>query len=343
MRRTLPAPNLTAVLALSALADLLLYRIASAVFLPSQNGSMVERWAVDLARFSANLSSILALVLAVVALLYALGSDQVFPRSMRITVSTIGLFFCALAAIGVLWNLAPQYGVHLRISHGFLAFFLAFGVWHGRRSWRAKLGITLFAVPLVMQALALFQLRMSWSSPSPVAVARLAHVLTLAAMLTAPVLVAPRPRTGWRVVVTILSGVLLAAAASAALLLRFDLVQAALFYGLRIDLTGMASTPERVYSAVLIAAYASLGAAVVSCLWGPGRSRLAGWGLLLLAATGTEISSPKPALFSLCGLLALAVASATIPTSAADVPSTRHPPPIGSELQTKLDGPEAAG
>ncbi len=43
MRRAAFAPNLTAVLAVAALADLVLYRIASAVFLPSQHGTPAER------------------------------------------------------------------------------------------------------------------------------------------------------------------------------------------------------------------------------------------------------------------------------------------------------------
>jgi hypothetical protein len=310
MRRRLPPPNLTALLALAALADLVLYRVASAIFLPINNGTRAERWLGDIALFAANFSGILALVLAVVALLFALGSDQIFPRSMRITVSTVGLFFCALASIGVLWSLAPQYNVHLRISHGFLAFFFAFGVWHGQRPWRAKLGLTLFAVPLVLQAFALFALRMSWSTPDPSQLARLGHALTLAAMIAAPVLVAPGPWSRARAVVTIGSFVLLGAAGIAAVTLRFDLVQAALFYGLRIDLTGLASTAERVYSGAVVAAFACLGAGAAGCLWGSGRARLAGWGLLLMGVAGAEISSPKPALFTLCGLLAMAVASA---------------------------------
>jgi hypothetical protein len=102
----------------------------------------------------------------------------------------------------------------------------------------------------------------------------------------------------------------LATGLGAATILRFDLVQAALFYGLNIDLAGLASTTERLYSGALIAAFACLGAGITGCLWGPGKSRLAGWGLMLMAAAGAEITSSKPALFTLCGLLALAVAGA---------------------------------
>jgi hypothetical protein len=308
MRRSLPAPNLTAVLALAALAELVLYRITSPIFLPTQDGSTAERWLAGTAVFVSYLSSILALVLAVVALLHALGSDKVFPRSMRITVSTIGLFFCSLAGIGVLWSLAPQYSTHLRISHGFLAFFLALGMWRGPQPWRFKVGITLFAVPFVLQAFAIFALRMSWSHPDPRGIARLGHAMSLAAMVAAPALLTPRPWKVSGIAVALGTGLVAAAGLGAAILLRFDLVQAALFYGLHIDLTGLASTVEQVYSGALVAAFACLVAGITGCLVGAGRARLAGWGLLLIAVAGAEITSPKAALFALCGLLALAVA-----------------------------------
>jgi hypothetical protein len=332
--RKLPTPNLTALLALSALAELFLYRITNAIFLPSQDGTTAERWLADTALFTSHFSGILALILAVVALVTAMGGDQVFPRSMRITVSTIGLFFCALAAMGVLWTLAPQYNVHLRISHAFLTLFLALGLWHGGRPWRAKLGITLFAVPIVVQAFIVFGLRMGWVQTAPGQLARLAHAMTLTAMMVAPVLLTQEP-WGWlRVALAITVGLGLAAGLAAALVTRFDLVQAALFYGLSIDLGGLASTGERLYSAALVAAFASLGAGIAGSLLGSARSRLAGWGLLLMAVAGAEITSPKPALFTLCGLLALVV-SGTARTSPATTTDEPHlPPPAAPSTQT---------
>ena len=323
MRRLLPAPNLTALLALSALAELIFYRILSAVFLPSQNGTTAERWAADFALFISNFSGILGLLLAVAALLHALRSDQVFPRSMRITVSTVGLFFSALAGLGVLWILAPGYHVHMRISHGFLILFLALGVWHGARSWRSKLAVTLFAIPIVLQAAALFVHRMAWSRMDPGQMVRVAHAIALAAMTATPVLVVPWPWRKSRIAITLGAGTVLAAALSAATVLRFDLVQAVAYYGLRIDLTGLASSAERLYVGALIAAFACLGAATAGCLIERGRSRLAGWGLLLLAVAGTEIGSPKPALFTLCGLLALAMA--TVQENRVAVPGENTP------------------
>jgi len=323
MRRILAGLNLTALLALSAFADLVLYRVLSAIFLPSQNGTAAERWAASAALFASNFSGILALLLAVVALVHALRSDQIFPRSMRITVTTVGIFFAGLAGLGVLWILAPRYNVHLRISHGFLVFFLALGVWHGGRSWRSKLAITLFAIPIILQAAALFAHRMAWSRLDPEHMARVGHAIALAAMTTTPVLVAPWPWRRARMAITVAAGTLVAAALAAATVLRFDLVQAVAYYGLRIDLTGLGSSAERLYAGALIAAFACLGATTVGCLVEKGESRLAGWALLLLGVAGMEIGSPKPALFTLCGLLALA--AATVQKDRLPEPATRVP------------------
>jgi hypothetical protein len=309
MRRLLAGLNLTALLALSALAELIFCRILSAIFLPGHSGTNAERWAANIAIFVSNFSGILALLLAVVALAHALRSDQIFPRSMRITVTTVGVFFAALASLGVLWILAPRYLVHLRISHGFLVFFLALGVWHGARPWRSKLAVTLFAIPIILQAAALFAHRMAWSRLEPAQMLRVGQAIALAAMTATPVLVAPWPWRKARMAITIAAGTLVAAALSAATLLRFDLVQAVAYYGLRIDLTGLGSPAERLYVGALIAAFACLCAAVVGCLSEKGRSRLAGWALLLLGVAGMEIASPRPALFTLCGLLALAAAT----------------------------------
>jgi hypothetical protein len=71
----------------------------------------------------------------------------------------------------------------------------------------------------------------------------------------------------------------------------------------------MAASTARLHTGATIVAFACIGAAAASCLVRPGRARLTGWGLVLLAVAGMEISAAKPALFTLCGLLALAVAS----------------------------------
>jgi len=325
MARILARLNLTALLALSALAELISYRILSAIFLPSQNGTAAERWAASGALFVSHFSEILALLLAATALVHALRSDQIFPRSMRITVSTVGVFFTALAGMGVLWILAPRYYVHMRISHGFLVLFLALGVWHGERTWRSKLAITLFAIPIVLQAAALFAHRMGWTRLDPAQMIRVGNAITLAAMTATPVLVAPWPWRKAQIAVTLVAGTIVAAAISAATMLRFDLVQAVAYYGLRIDLTGLSSSAEQLYAGALIAAFSCLAATTAGCLMDKGKSRLAGWALLLLGVAGMEVGSPKPALFTLCGLLALA---------AATIQEKRPPLPVEQESAT---------
>jgi hypothetical protein len=331
--RKLPLPNLTAVLALAALADLLLFRVASRIFLPTHDGTRTERWLMAAGLFFANFASILGLVLAVVALVLALGGDRIFPRGMRITVSTIGLFFCVLAAMGVLWNLAPQLAIHLRVSHAFLTLFLAVGIWAGRSRWRCKVGITLFALPILIQAFVIFSMRMDWSHVASSQLARLAHAISLTAMLTAPLLLTTAPWTRLRVLGAAGAGLLLAAGFAAALIRRFDLAQAALYYGLHIEIGGIASTAERIYAGALVTAYAALGVGIAANLLGRGRSRLAGWGLMLIGVAGAEIASPKAAIFTLCGLLALVVSGDAPAAVAAAADDPLLPPPAAPTAQ----------
>jgi hypothetical protein len=309
MRRFLPALNLTALLALAALGELVLYRVVSGVFLPSHHGSPAERWVAGLALFFSNFSGLLGLLLVGVALVNALRSDGIFPRSMRITVSTIGLFFTTIAALDVLAVLAPRYHIYMRISHGFLVCFLALGVWHGLRRTRAKLAITLLAIPILLQPAALFVHRMGVAHIDAGQVLRASHLLALVAMMLTPLLLMPAPLGKIRLAVATTVGVLIAAALSVAATLRFDLVQAVAYYGLHFELTGLTSATERAYTSGLVLAIAGVFATATACVLKRGNTTLIGWGLLLIAATGMDVDSAKPALFSLCGLLALAAAS----------------------------------
>lgn len=306
----LSALNLTALLALAALGDLVLYRIVCGVFLPSRQGSPAERWVAGIAVFISNFSALLGLLLAAVALVHGLRSDRVFPRSMRITVSTIGLFFCVLAALDVLAILAPRYQVHMRISHGFLAFFLATGVWHGLRPIRAKAAVTLFAIPILLQAAALFVHRMGHVGRIDAGdLLRASHAVAFAAMIATPALLMG-PLKGFSRLIATTTGIVVASALGTAAVLRFDLVQAIAFYGFRFDLTGLTTGSERIYTGALVLGVAGVCATAVGSMLRRGAAALVGWGILLIAATGMDVDSAKLALFSLCGLLALAAASA---------------------------------
>src|SRR5256885_5130967 len=93
--------NLTAALAVAAVAELLLHRLLDRLFLP-QNPTGVARLAGDLGRFAFHLGGVLGLVVLVGALLSLLRRGDLFPRPMRYAVAIIALFFVTVAAVGIL-------------------------------------------------------------------------------------------------------------------------------------------------------------------------------------------------------------------------------------------------
>jgi len=328
MQKAIPSPNLTAILAFAALADLLLFRLASHVFLPSQSARAATRLLSDLGLFMSNLAGVLGVLLIAVVLVRALRGDSIFPRSMRITVSTIGLFFVVLAATGVLLLRIPdRFIAYLRISHAFLAGFVAAGLWHRRCPVRMKLVVILFAAPIVLQTATMFCDRMGWAALLADQGARLTQASAFLGLLLSPVLIYPRPLR--RLQIAAMLGVWLIAFALLSVVMSryFGLAQVVALYGLRFDLPAAAGPLGNAHLAMVVAAYASAAAATAACLTGDSTSRLLGYGLLLLATAGHQIVATNQTLFSLCGLCALAlgavrlgnVAATPIPT--ADLPS----------------------
>jgi hypothetical protein len=308
MPKAFPSPNLTAVLAVAALADLLLLRLASHVFLPSQPAWGVARVLSDLGRFMSNLGGVLGVVLIAVVLLRALRGNTIFPPSMRITVSTVGLFFVFLASAGVLALPVPDRFVsYLRISHAFLAGFLAAGLWRRQCPVRLKLAVTFFAAPIVLQAATMFFERMGWSPFLVFQGARSAEASTFFALLLSPALIPPRPRRGFQVASMLGAGLISLGLLSLAMVRYFGLAQVVALYGLRFDLPVAAGVVGKAYAAMVVAAYVSVTVAGAACLTGDAASRLIAYGLLLLATTGHQFATPNHALFSLCGLCALAL------------------------------------
>ena len=327
MQKVIPSPNLTAVLALAALADLLLYRLASHVFLPSQPTWGVARVLSDLGRFMSNLGGVLGVLLVAVVLLRALRGDTIFPRSMRITVSTIGLFFVLLVGAGVLALPVPdRYGAYLRISHAFLAGFVAAGLWHKRCSVRLKLALTLFAAPIVLQTATMFCERMGWSPFFVVHGDRVAQASAFSGLLLSAVLVPSRPHRGFQVASMLAAGLISFALLSLVMVRYFGLAQVVALYGLHFDLPVAAGAVGKAYAAMVVAAYVSVTVAAAACLTGDASSRLLGYGLLLLAATGHQVAENHQALFSLCGLCALALGAVRLGIAGAAA-ATRPAPP----------------
>jgi hypothetical protein len=310
MRRLPTTINLTGILALLAMADLVLYRLVYSLFLPNQSTALFPRALSFLAFFCAQLSSLLALILVVSALLRLLRDGSIFPGPMRLPVGTIALFFIFLATMGIFSIfVSPRYLTHLRLSHAFLVLFIAKGIWFKSRPLPARVGITLLALPLVGQALALFLFQIGATWVNPVSLAHWGQAGILLFFVVSPLLFTARPFGRPRLLVGLLTATLVAGSLLLAVISRFDLVQVVTYYGIRLELTGISTWRERTLLSLVILAYTCLSFALVTNLSREGRSRLYGWGLLLIAASGLEITSPKLALFSLCGLLALAIAS----------------------------------
>jgi hypothetical protein len=87
------------------------------------------------------------------------------------------------------------------------------------------------------------------------------------------------------------------------LVARFDLLQAAVLYGLRVELGG----PTSVFGIASCVALLAWCAALVQLLRQHGSVRLVGYGLVLLAVAGPQPGSPVELAVSLVGLLGVAV------------------------------------
>lgn len=303
-------PNLTGALALTALADLFLHRLAAHIFLPAQGSTGLVRVLSEVGLFAANLGGVLGLILILVALLRALRGETVFPRSMRITVSAVALVFVLLAGLGVFSAEGNgRFLAHLQISLAFLSVFLIIGAWRTAGSRGGKLGLTLLALPAILQAAAFFLDNRPWALGVPGQLVRAADSLGLIALALAPFLLIPRPWHGLRLVAAGVAGALALGAGLWMVSHRFDVVQLVALYGFRLELPSLTAPTGWLSAGLLVAALAGLGAASVGCLVGPASARLRAYGLILVAAAGHLAVASNLAIFSLCGLFALSLAS----------------------------------
>jgi hypothetical protein len=134
-------------------------------------------------------------------------------------------------------------------------------------------------------------------------VARGGELTLLAACLAAPQLLPPRParERPWRR--PLATAITLTVALGIGLGVRYDLFQATLLYGLRLDVPRLDSPLGLAY----VAAFFGWTYATVQLLVDKGGMRLAGYGLLLLAIGGYQASSPIELELAMTGLLALSV------------------------------------
>jgi hypothetical protein len=302
--------NLTAALSVVAVADLVLHRLIERLFLP-QHPTGLARAAGELGRFAFHLGSVLGLVLVVLTLFGSLRRGDLFPRSMRFAVASIGLFFVITSGMAVLaLQITERYTafmVHLiKTSHAFLALFIVLAVWRATGPVRTKAGVTLFALPTMLHAVALFCDRMQWGRLFPSDLARTAEICALAAGALSPLLLAPEPASGRRGLVGASVGVLTLTVLVVALVARFDLVHTLALYGFRLELPQLATPGAVTYVAMVIASFVGLSMSIVWTFSEGGGSRLVGYGLILVGAAGYLTVAPNQILFATCGLLAIA-------------------------------------
>jgi hypothetical protein len=304
--------NLTAGLVVIATLELVLNRLANRLFLPQSSGSGDSFGAKGAALVAASgpllfhLTGVLALIVLLGAVGGLLRRGELFPRGMRVAVGLIWLFFCALAALSLVAGGIPAWlFMHARISFAFLFLFVAAGALAGPTRRRVRLGVGLFALPGVLTVAAIFVDRTSVGAGSEAAalLARARDVAALASGLGAPFLLPPRPAAErpWRRPLAVALGATFAF--TLLFVRRFDLLQAALLYGVRMELPPATSA----FGVAAIAAFFCWTFATLQLLVDRGGMRLAGYGLLLLAAAGTQPASPVELSLGLVGLLALAV------------------------------------
>jgi len=305
------AGNLTAALVAVAFLELLLNRLATRLFLPRSTmsgegiGSPAARLLADSGPFLFHLTGVLAFGILLVAFVGLLRRGELFPRTTRVTVVVIALVFWGLGALAVLaGQMQTQLFLYLETSFAFLSLLVAASLLGSDARPRVKVGVALFALPGVLHVLSIVAERTGWlRATSAVEITRVGEVILLGAALAAPLLLAPRSagERSWRMPVA--SAVVVTAAFVAVLAARYDLVQASVLYGLRLEMPRLGSVLGIAY---VVALFGWVSATAL-LLGQPGGLRLAGYGLLLLAIAGYQAASPVELGLSLVGLLALSV------------------------------------
>jgi hypothetical protein len=324
--------NLTAILAALAVVDLVLDRLLVRLFLPSPAGT--SGWGQALAgsaTFVSYLAGALALLVFASAFVGLVRRGELFPPSMRFLVSVLALFSVALLTLCVSrFVVSGRLFVQLKTSQAFLSWLIALAVWRAPISFRARLGVTLFALPAVLHTTALFVNELGRAQASGVA-ANLARIGELCAFLAAgaaPLLLPPPLRGARYAPVAWLLGILAISVLIAGTLIKFDLVQLLALYGLRLDLPPLASQGAWAY--ILLLGLALLGTflVVLPALGAEASDRLVAYGVIMLVTSGYQIASPSDLGVAVCGLLALAVGVTRhqAPPPPSETPAAAAPP-----------------
>jgi hypothetical protein len=322
--------NLTAALVAVALLELIVNRLfgrlfsQAAAFGSAPAGFRPASVLGASGPFLFQLTAVLALGVLVAAFSGLVRRGELYhPRTIRFSVVVIALFFIGFATSAVIRGQMPaRHFVFLEIGFAFLALLTLLAVTGARVPARARAGIALFAAPGVLRAFAVFMSGRGPGAAEAAALAGAGEIALLVAGVLAPLTLVTRPWKDRRWLLPLVSAVLLTTALLVALSVRFDLVQASVLYGLRIDLPRLGSPAGIAH----VAAFFGWSFTTVELIAAGGGLRLAGYGLLLLALGGYETGSPVELTLSLLGLIALAVGELrATPRGEGAAPSARVP------------------
>jgi hypothetical protein len=319
--------NLTAALVAVAALELCINRVGGRLFFPRAtlaaggSGSHTGHLLGAMGPFLFQLTAILTLGLLVAAFFGLLRRGELYPRQMRFSVVAIALVFAGFCGQALVrGHITARYFVHLATAFGFLGMLTAGAFARTQAAGRVKLAVFLFALPGILHAFA--RISSSWLRGAGIAsvLAGAGEVALIAAAIASPFLLSPyswqeRMKT-WRFPLAVAGT--LTAVMMFVLVVRFDLLQTSVLYGLRIDLPRPGSVPGVAH----VIAFFCWTFATTELLRQRGGTRLAGYGLILLALGGYEAGSPVELSLSLLGLLALSVGQVRAAPARAGTPTT---------------------
>jgi hypothetical protein len=304
----LPYGNLTAVLAVVALFELVIDRLIGRLFLSPGCQSLLGCLMLRSGPFLLYLTGALAVLVTAGGISGHLVRGELFPRGVRLTIAALSMVFLLLVSLSLVFGQMPErYQTHLQTSFGFVVVLLTLsllGPGSTAIPMRARVGLLLFALPTVLHIVALLATRAGWlryAWMNPERLSTWGEGAMLLAAATSPFSLLPIGVPRWRVGAALVLAAGVSVFFFVALLGRTDLVQTIALYSVHLELPRAGSVVGAGYVVALFGFATTLGVLLTS----PGVLRLIGLGLALIALAGYQTASPISLSLSLCGLLAL--------------------------------------
>jgi hypothetical protein len=327
--------NLTAIVAVLGVLDLVLDRLLARLFLPPGAAHTSAQWLVFVGSFLSYLAGALALLVFASSFLDLVRRRELFPRSLRMVASILAVFFVMLfAACMSAYPSSARLFVQLRTCQAFLAFLISLSMWATPLPARVKLGTSLFMLPSILHTMALFVGEASASRGGSLAgqLVRIGELVAFVAAGGAPLLLRGLTRQARPALGSWLLASLAVLALVVAAVLKFDLVQVLALYGLRLELPPLGVPGGWAYLLLFALALFGVVTAVVPALYAGGPDRLLGYGLIMVVTAGYQIASPPDLAMAMAGLLALAVGVLRRGASAAPPADVTAPVAVASPV-----------